>query len=153
MVFIRNKYQISSRLHNCPYSKEFNETVKQLTLAPTLRTKQSHFIKISWTPNDGSPHEVWLHLDWPRNNIEIDGGGLPCLAMVRLIRCYTCNLTFDIDKKEEEIEAKEHSRSCHEMTLGFRAWLDSELFVQTKFLLLVKLKKSRLRLMNLIGHL
>jgi hypothetical protein len=41
--------------------------------------------------------------------------------MVRLIRCYTCNLTFDIDKKEEEIEAKEHSRSCHEMTLGFRA--------------------------------
>jgi hypothetical protein len=64
---------------------------------------------------------VWLHLDWPRNNIEIDGGGLPCLAMVRLIRCYTCNLTFDIDKKEEEIEAKEHSRSCHEMTLGFRA--------------------------------
>jgi hypothetical protein len=64
---------------------------------------------------------VWLHLDWPRNNIEIGGGGLPYLAMVRLIRCYTCNLTFDIDKKEEEIEAKEHSRSCHEMSLGFRA--------------------------------
>jgi hypothetical protein len=61
---------------------------------------------------------VWLYLDWPRNNIEIGGGGLPCLAMVRLIRCY---LTFDIDKKQEEIEAKEHSRSCHEMTLGFRA--------------------------------
>ena len=64
---------------------------------------------------------MWLYLDWPRKNIEIGGGGFPHLAMVRLIRCYTCNLTFDIDKKEEEIEAKEHSRSCHEMTLGFRA--------------------------------
>ena len=41
--------------------------------------------------------------------------------MVRLIRCYTCNLVFDIDKKDQEFEAKEHSESCHEMTLGFRA--------------------------------
>ena len=41
--------------------------------------------------------------------------------MVRLISCYTCNPVFDIDKKGQEFEAKEHCESCHEMTLGFRA--------------------------------
>jgi len=41
--------------------------------------------------------------------------------MVRLIHCYTCKLTFDIDKEDQERQAKEHSKSCHEMTLGFRA--------------------------------
>jgi hypothetical protein len=47
---------------------------------------------------------------------------ISCMVrMVRLVRCYTCNLVFDIDKSDENKEAKEHSRSCHEMTLGFRA--------------------------------
>jgi hypothetical protein len=47
---------------------------------------------------------------------------IPCMVrMVRLVRCYTCNLVFDIDKNDENKEAKEHSRSCHEMTPGFRA--------------------------------
>lgn len=40
--------------------------------------------------------------------------------MVRLIRCYTCNIVFDIDKRDEEIKAKEHSKACHEMTSGFK---------------------------------
>ena len=41
--------------------------------------------------------------------------------MVRLVRCYTCSLVFDIDKSDEHKKAIEHSRCCHEMTLGFRA--------------------------------
>lgn len=38
-----------------------------------------------------------------------------------LVRCYTCNRVFDIDRKKEKEEAMEHSRACHEMTQGFRA--------------------------------
>jgi hypothetical protein len=38
-----------------------------------------------------------------------------------LVRCYTCNLTFDIDKKKDRQEAIKHSQACHEMTQGFRA--------------------------------
>lgn len=37
-----------------------------------------------------------------------------------LIRCYTCNRVFDVDKDNERKEAIEHSRACHEMTQGFR---------------------------------
>lgn len=61
---------------------------------------------------------TWIGLEKTLKLAEV---GFHHLAMIRLIRCYTCNLTFDIDKKEKEIEAKEHSRSCHEMSLGFRA--------------------------------
>lgn len=38
-----------------------------------------------------------------------------------LIRCYTCNIVFDIDKKKDRDEAAKHSSACHEMTQGFRA--------------------------------
>jgi len=38
-----------------------------------------------------------------------------------LIRCYTCSIVFDIDKKKDKDEAVKHSRACHEMTQGFRA--------------------------------
>jgi hypothetical protein len=38
-----------------------------------------------------------------------------------LIRCYTCNLVFDVDKSVERKEAIKHSQACHEMTQGFRA--------------------------------
>lgn len=38
-----------------------------------------------------------------------------------LIRCYTCNKVFDVDKDSDRQEAIEHSRACHEMTQGFRA--------------------------------
>ena len=38
-----------------------------------------------------------------------------------LVRCYTCNKVFDVDKDSEREEAIEHSRACHEMTQGFRA--------------------------------
>lgn len=41
--------------------------------------------------------------------------------VMMLVRCYTCNLVFDIDKRNEKEEAIKHSRACHEMTLGFRA--------------------------------
>ena len=38
-----------------------------------------------------------------------------------LVRCYTCNLVFDVDKQAERKEAIQHSQACHEMTRGFRA--------------------------------
>jgi hypothetical protein len=38
-----------------------------------------------------------------------------------LVRCYTCNLIFDVDKKDQRQEAVKHSRECHEMTRGFNA--------------------------------
>ncbi len=38
-----------------------------------------------------------------------------------LVRCYTCNLVFDIDKEQERKEALKHSQAGHEMTRGFRA--------------------------------
>jgi uncharacterized C2H2 Zn-finger protein len=38
-----------------------------------------------------------------------------------LVRCYTCNMVFDIDKESDRREAKKHSQNCHEMTRGFRA--------------------------------
>ena len=38
-----------------------------------------------------------------------------------LVRCYTCRMVFDVDKKEERREAARHSTECHEMTLGFKA--------------------------------
>ena len=38
-----------------------------------------------------------------------------------LARCYTCNMVFDLDKKDQKQEASEHSRMCHEMTRGFHA--------------------------------
>lgn len=37
-----------------------------------------------------------------------------------LVRCYTCNMVFDVDKDKERKEAVKHSRACHEMTLGFK---------------------------------
>lgn len=36
-----------------------------------------------------------------------------------LVRCYTCNVVFDIDKASERKEAIRHSQACHEMTQGF----------------------------------
>ncbi|HKU49474.1 MAG TPA: hypothetical protein VJP79_05965 [Nitrososphaera sp.] len=38
-----------------------------------------------------------------------------------LVRCYTCNIVFDIDKVEQKKEALKHSSQCHEMTRGFNA--------------------------------
>ena len=38
-----------------------------------------------------------------------------------LIRCYTCNRVFDIDREKERKEAAKHSQECHEMTQGFMA--------------------------------
>jgi hypothetical protein len=38
-----------------------------------------------------------------------------------LVRCYTCNIVFDVDKEKERREAIKHSRACHEMTQGFNA--------------------------------
>ena len=36
-----------------------------------------------------------------------------------LVRCYTCNMVFDIDNEKERKEAIRHSQACHEMTQGF----------------------------------
>jgi hypothetical protein len=38
-----------------------------------------------------------------------------------LVRCYTCNIVFDLDKRDQKEQAKRHSRECHEMTSGFHA--------------------------------
>lgn len=38
-----------------------------------------------------------------------------------LVRCYTCNIVFDLDKSDQKREAAKHSRECHEMTRGFHA--------------------------------
>lgn len=38
-----------------------------------------------------------------------------------LVRCYTCKKVFDINRNAERMEAREHSRACHEMTQGFNA--------------------------------
>lgn len=38
-----------------------------------------------------------------------------------LVRCYTCDRVFDVDKPAECREAIKHSQACHEMTRGFRA--------------------------------
>lgn len=38
-----------------------------------------------------------------------------------LIRCYTCNLVFNVDRPEQRKETIRHSQKCHEITQGFRA--------------------------------
>ena len=38
-----------------------------------------------------------------------------------LVRCYRCNIVFEVDKQAERKEAMKHSQACHEMTRGFRA--------------------------------
>lgn len=38
-----------------------------------------------------------------------------------LVRCYTCNMVFDIDIEDQKKEADRHSSLCHEMTLGFHS--------------------------------
>lgn len=43
------------------------------------------------------------------------------MPAMMLIRCYTCNVVFDVDKKDDREQAIKHSRACHEMTQGFRA--------------------------------
>jgi hypothetical protein len=42
------------------------------------------------------------------------------------IRCYTRSVVFDIDRKKDREEAIKHSRACHEMTQGFRAYRTSQ---------------------------
>jgi len=43
------------------------------------------------------------------------------MQTMMLIRCYTCNVVFDVDKKGHREHVIQHGRACHEMTQGFRA--------------------------------
>ena len=42
-------------------------------------------------------------------------------SIMMLVRCYTCNIVFDIDKRDQKREALKHSSMCHEMTRGFHS--------------------------------